>query len=820
MEYNKEYEKFLNTLSTLDREKVIYLSNFYTKEKIVNQKDFVYDAIEKIDLDKLYKFKEPIDEKTRRLFDKLNFEDIKDFLKINKKDLYANLKKSGVKPPIFIYLLSKTEIPEERKCRYINSMGDFYKKNAKFEVITPEKIENVIIESVEIESKKENFDFRNINNFIKNKMQEKIVEEKESKGSRVFIEFDLKKNDDVNEKYENFIDIYSNSINAFDIEEIFMIYIEKNIDNLDLSKLDYVLSDKAFFENTPFFNDIVLDNFVKCLKTGEKFEIEEMKSILENQIKNIDVSYIDKEENEKTLNLINIYIKTGNVRSSILSEVGIANIDKEILDKVLELNNGILSNEDIVLKSVFKEKYENFNENEKHILSKHLEGFEVGNLKEVDFDFLYNNSEEILHLDIHQLYYLKNIKSNEKIVKLLKNLPYQIREEIEEINLGIKAEEVEAIIMALSRGLENDIKEEETYPNVLRNITDLPKDKQKKFKEFANQEEIRIYKENLGLPEDFTFGIEFEVKGISVKALNKITESEMITDYINLRQGTEADFSNWKIKKDDTVPGGAEIASPILSDTKEDWDSIKEISLFLKSLGAYADEDCGGHVHIGADILENNSKAYENLFEMFSNCESIIYKMSNSPGDKLRKDSYKHAAPVKSIIDEILKKGSIKIRNEDDLNELAYKYSNCYIENLTQISKGKIINLENISIGGLNTIEFRQSNEIKDLDYIEKQKNIFLDAKIIHTSILNAKNPNYKKKIKEKLKDEDLDENEKSLYLLDYLFDSTFDKVVFYERYLAHEKELKIGDIEYDKYIEGKVIGIDNKRKEQDNWMR
>ena len=49
--------------------------------------------------------------------------------------------------------------------------------------------------------------------------------------------------------------------------------------------------------------------------------------------------------------------------------------------------------------------------------------------------------------------------------------------------------------MALSKGVENNIKEEESFPNVSRNITDLPKDKQKKFKEFANKEEIRIYKE-------------------------------------------------------------------------------------------------------------------------------------------------------------------------------------------------------------------------------------------------------------------------------------------------------------------------------------
>lgn len=40
MDYNEEYETYLDTLSNKDRDKVIYLNNFFSKEKIVSRKRY------------------------------------------------------------------------------------------------------------------------------------------------------------------------------------------------------------------------------------------------------------------------------------------------------------------------------------------------------------------------------------------------------------------------------------------------------------------------------------------------------------------------------------------------------------------------------------------------------------------------------------------------------------------------------------------------------------------------------------------------------------------------------------------------------------
>jgi hypothetical protein len=757
-----------------------------------------------MNLDNVYAFNNTLDEESKKITDKLNFKDILGMLKKDNMYSYYTLRKDGVRENIFVYILGFTDIDEKRKNIYIKAMGNVYEKALEFGVLKEEDIEKYITSAVDSIKGDKDFNIQDIDDIVYHKIQDKIILKKDEN-----IEDRVWKNDGQKKEYENFLNIYSNSINSFYVEKLVILFIEENIDKIDVTKLDNVLEDKKFFEYMPFSNYIIFDELKTCLKEDKTFKIDDLKIDLENKLKG-ELDFSERENNKKALNLIEIYDKTGDFRCTDLnlSRECIDNLDKYTLNKACINNNGVLTQRDILLNAVFKDKYFNLSENDKHILGNHLCGFELDNLSKDDILFFYLNREKILTLNITQLQLFKNITCNKKVVELLENMPQNIRADIEDLSIGGRAKDVENIVVALSKYKGNYVKEEEKFENIQRNLSSLPKEKREEFEKFCTSKVPKVYKANLGLPKDLTFGLEFEVKGISLNSMGNLFESKKLLDELFKRQNLDFDLSRWKAKADCTVKGGLELTSPVLKDTKNDWEEIKQVSSLLKSLGAYADEDCGGHIHIGANILGTNQKAYEKFFKICSSCEDVIYKMSNPPGDKLRNSIYKQAAPTKPIVDEIIQKGYINISSKEDVIDLANIYSDSYIENLTSAGRGKLFNLENISKNGINTIEFRQFNEVTNLDYVEKQRNIFLPASIITKSISEDSNFKNKEKIYERLIDEKTPEEEKALCFVDYMFDDIMDKVVYYERYLAYDKELKIGGIEYEEYKNGTVKGI------------
>ena len=81
----------------------------------------------------------------------------------------------------------------------------------------------------------------------------------------------------------------------------------------------------------------------------------------------------------------------------------------------------------------------------------------------------------------------------------------------------------------------------------------------------------------LGLPEDFKFGVELEAFNVRIKGKN------------GLYTGESAKFitsKNWHMatsKEESLVSkGGAELVSPILTDSEQDWKSISEICEHIK----------------------------------------------------------------------------------------------------------------------------------------------------------------------------------------------------------------------------------------------
>lgn len=62
-------------------------------------------------------------------------------------------------------------------------------------------------------------------------------------------------------------------------------------------------------------------------------------------------------------------------------------------------------------------------------------------------------------------------------------------------------------------------------------------------------------------------------------------------------------IANWRVVTDGSVPGGAEVVSPILSGD-EGLENLRRVVRALKAAGASVDNRCGFHVHVDAKDLE------------------------------------------------------------------------------------------------------------------------------------------------------------------------------------------------------------------------
>lgn len=83
--------------------------------------------------------------------------------------------------------------------------------------------------------------------------------------------------------------------------------------------------------------------------------------------------------------------------------------------------------------------------------------------------------------------------------------------------------------------------------------------------------------EKLGLPDDFKFGIEIEADNVKTKGKNSLYTGQS-AEYIKSKNWHMATSSEEMLVSE----GGAELVSPILTDTEKDWQSISDICEHMK----------------------------------------------------------------------------------------------------------------------------------------------------------------------------------------------------------------------------------------------
>lgn len=217
---------------------------------------------------------------------------------------------------------------------------------------------------------------------------------------------------------------------------------------------------------------------------------------------------------------------------------------------------------------------------------------------------------------------------------------------------------------------------------ILAQVTRCEQEKQRLLKQY----EVEVTLSKINLPSGMTVGIEIESEGRFSRSLR----GEIL--------------EGWKAKEDPSLDNGVEVISPILRGTRKDTRNIYKICNMLNDMGQEAGENCGGHVHIGADYL-TGTDSYANLLVIWSNAEKVLYQISNEPYQLPRNKAVSfYAKPISRKIEEALRSGSLNLETEEDLQS--------FIKQIKDVQGNRHfgLNFLNVNQNKKNTIEFRLPN--------------------------------------------------------------------------------------------------------------
>lgn len=312
----------------------------------------------------------------------------------------------------------------------------------------------------------------------------------------------------------------------------------------------------------------------------------------------------------------------------------------------------------------------------------------------------------------------------------------------------------------------------------------------------------------LGLPEDFKFGIELEADNVKTKGKDGLYHGQS-AEFIKSRKWHMA------TKQEESLvgEGGAELVSPILRDTEEDYKSIKEICEHMQKYPGkngdkvVTDSKCGLHIHFDAECLTKSPERMKNFKKMYAESEELIYKMCNDKNDPIRGGAINKDYKGIHMISSIWRNGMAspsgkKILKQIENGTLKVSYKK-FGKLRMMASKYKLderryhgLNLTNIGNSKKNTIEFRMANGTLSPEVIKQ--NIFLYASLINTSIKMTEDPViYQEKIKEFYRT-DVTEKEKAENFLNLIMEDENDRKIYMERWQS-VKDAKIFEKNYKK---------------------
>lgn len=264
-----------------------------------------------------------------------------------------------------------------------------------------------------------------------------------------------------------------------------------------------------------------------------------------------------------------------------------------------------------------------------------------------------------------------------------------------------------------------------------------------------------------------------------------------------------------------TVPRGTEIVCPPIHDTPEELSKICALLDTMKEEGFYYDEEqenAAGQINMGLNYLDT-AKAVKNFYEIFGNCEELLFHISNVEGQLTRQDIYLNSRfkPISEIIgtrvldedisrEELLQKLYVSKRPEKQhIEGLQYKKNTVGIRDLENPKTARLeikipngsteyqVWIDNMRLYGKIVEMSRKLAEIENKEEITEHEENLLWLKE------NLANP--KSTLEDKLYD-----------LMDLLFEDDEIKEIYVNRFYALQQKIEeTGTKKYD-YSEKKRI--------------
>ena len=287
-------------------------------------------------------------------------------------------------------------------------------------------------------------------------------------------------------------------------------------------------------------------------------------------------------------------------------------------------------------------------------------------------------------------------------------------------------------------------------------------------------------RKGIGLDQYITFGLEIEFENVMREEIELILDNTYLNDF-------------WSIKGDSSLFNGAEINSPVLTDTYSNWNDLNKVCSIVEPL-ASIDTKSGGHVHIGTQILGNNRESWLNFIKMWSVYENIIYRFAYGDYLTARPRIMDFAEPMTK---DFWHDYETSKKENENLNTIIARISH---------KRNQAVNFNNVSkydrdyFSTGNTIEFRCPNG--SLDPAIWQNNVNLFAKLLQYSdntsfyddtVQKRHNLNLDKYSELKFYNEIY--LEQALELCDLIFTNNLDKIYFLKQYLKSFQTYKRNDL-------------------------
>lgn len=276
------------------------------------------------------------------------------------------------------------------------------------------------------------------------------------------------------------------------------------------------------------------------------------------------------------------------------------------------------------------------------------------------------------------------------------------------------------------------------------------------------------FRQSLNLKDDATFGFEIEFDDIDY-----ITFYYQIKKYIDLE---------WQYKLDPSIPFGAEACSPILKDNQKSWKMFFDVCKLISS-SATLTEECGSHIHVGANLLGDDINSWFNFIKLWASYENVIYRFLAGEFVRPRWCMAVYAAPVKDIYYETY-------------NELKSKKNIDAWDIIDKISKGVNFNVNTCGIKDIdinfydNTFEFRGANGSFNPVILQNNANFILKLLIYAKSDkFNDEVVNRRMQLNFSIFQNNEDDYSKiyldqALELADLIFNNNLDKIYFLRQYI------------------------------------